>query len=633
MAKIDLPGFWRSRSRLDKTFLVLALLYVLLYFTGLAPLLRMWVGVATVLVGGVVLFRVARRGIIVAIWRLRNRLIAAYLFLAVVPIVLILSLALLTGYLVVGQMAVYLVSRELEHREAALLRPAEALANLPMVDRATAFNRFQMLTRAAFPSVELVMTGDEELRFPEDTKLGHPPKAWRNANGLVVRDGKLYCWAHIVQGQREVTVAAPVTLDLLANFVPGLGDVIIKAQPGEKELMEPPTTSHVPPPANFFDMPVDFLNLINISFWDSPNKETHQALRVRTRISAVMGILFGKKLDWGEIVLTLLAVLTILFFLAELAALIAGIRLSRTITGAVHELYQGTKRVQSGDFTYRVPVTGRDQLAELTTSFNTMTEDLSRLLVVAKEKERLESELAIAREVQAQLFPKNVPSAEGLEVKGFCQPARSVSGDYYDFVKLPHALVIALGDVAGKGISAALLMASIQSTMRTQLTSAHGSGTAKISTAELTANLNYQLYNTTSAEKYATFFVGIYDEVSHTLTYTNAGHLPPMLIRGEQVQLLDPTGTVVGAFARAVYEEKTIEMQAGDLLVAYTDGITEPENAYGEMYGEQNLQNSLVKLESMESGEIISRIIETVNQWTAAPEPQDDMTMVVARRV
>ena len=126
----------------------------------------------------------------------------------------------------------------------------------------------------------------------------------------------------------------------------------------------------------------------------------------------------------------------VLFFIVELASLIAGVKLSRSITGAVHELYEGTQHVKEGDFGYRVPVKGSDQLAELTSSFNTMTENLSRLIVVAKEKERLESELEIAREVQSNLFPKNAPTAKNLELRGLCQPARVVSGDYYDFMTL-----------------------------------------------------------------------------------------------------------------------------------------------------------------------------------------------------
>src|ERR1700759_3475403 len=142
-----------------------------------------------------------------------------------------------------------------------------------------------------------------------------------------------------------------------------------------------------------------------------------------------------------------------------------------------------------------------------------MTSNLGRLIVVAKEKERLESELAIAREVQNQLFPKDVPFTRSLELKGVCNPARMVSGDYYDFMSLSEgALAFAIGDVAGKGISAALLMATIQSTMRTQLAPVNGSGPPHFSTSKLVGTLNRQLFATTSAEKYATFFFALFNE-------------------------------------------------------------------------------------------------------------------------
>jgi sigma-B regulation protein RsbU (phosphoserine phosphatase) len=320
-----------------------------------------------------------------------------------------------------------------------------------------------------------------------------------------------------------------------------------------------------------------------------------------------------------------------------LISLVAGIQLSRSITGAVHEMYEGTLHVKEGDFSYRVPVKGSDQLAELTTSFNTMTANLGRLIVVAKEKERLESELAIAREVQDQLFPKDVPFTKTLELKGVCHPARMVSGDYYDFMALPHdSLAFAIGDVAGKGISAALLMATIQSTMRTQINTAAANSNGNYkppSTAFLVSNLNRQLYATTAPEKYATFYFATYDEAEHSLTYTNAGHLSPLLVREGHVSLLEPTGTVVGAFPFAVYEEKTLKLEHGDMLVAYTDGLVEPENAYGEMYGEERLQELLLKYNRADSSEIIARAMEAVVQWTGSSELQDDMTMVVARRI
>jgi len=227
-----------------------------------------------------------------------------------------------------------------------------------------------------------------------------------------------------------------------------------------------------------------------------------------------------------------------------------------------------------------------------------------------------------------------VPFTKTLELKGVCRPARMVSGDYYDFLSLnDHSLAFAIGDVAGKGISAALLMATIQSTMRTQLSTSNGSGLHHLSAARMVSILNKQLYATTAPEKYATFFFALYEENTHSLSYTNAGHLAPMLLRGTTVQTLDSTGTVVGAFPFARFEEKTVPLEHGDMLVAYTDGIVEPENAYGEMFGEERLQDLVVKYRQTDSSEIIARTMESVNLWTGSSELQDDMTIVVARRI
>ncbi|HWD00352.1 MAG TPA: PP2C family protein-serine/threonine phosphatase, partial [Candidatus Sulfopaludibacter sp.] len=178
-----------------------------------------------------------------------------------------------------------------------------------------------------------------------------------------------------------------------------------------------------------------------------------------------------------------------------------------------------------------------------------------------------------------------------------------------------------------------LLMAAIQSTMRTQLGSMHNNGSKGLSTAQLVGNLNKQLYATTSPEKYATFYFAMYDEPTHSLTYTNAGHLSPMLLRDGNYEMLDSTGTVVGAFPFAHYKEKTVTLEHGDMLVAYTDGIVEPENEYGEMYGEDRLKDLVSKFAHTDSSEIIARTMESVIQWTGSTELQDDMTMVVARRI
>ena len=145
------------------------------------------------------------------------------------------------------------------------------------------------------------------------------------------------------------------------------------------------------------------------------------------------------------------------------------------------------------------------------------------------------------------------------------------------------------------------------------------------------AQLNRQLYANTAPEKYATFFFGAYDEHSRILTYTNAGHLQPLLLQRGEVKLLEVTGTVVGAFPSIRYEEQAIEINSGDLLIAYTDGITEPENAYGQEFGAERLAETALRHQNSEPKEIVAKIMEAVRQWSAAPELPDDMTVLIAR--
>lgn len=627
---------WGRLGRIEKLFLVLVALWALLFFTGLAQKFQTLAALAAIFMGVVIIVKIGRMALRNLIWRLRNRLIVAYLFIAVVPIVLLLVFMLVTSYVVVGQMAVYMVQKDLDNRINTLKLRAEALTRAPARDPQRAMQRTLTALKSSFPVFEMLATGEQEFRYPPDSKLSAPPdmpEPSKNESGLITKmDGeteRLFAWAHAEQGGNEVTILAPITAELLSGLVEGIGDI------GVLGYTQRSAKSHVPPAMNGLDFGVTFPYPRLVPSWEDSTAPPRQLFfMVDTRYSAVLGIVFGQKADWSDAMMTSLKVLVGVFLLVEMVSFRAGFKLTRAITGAVHELYEGTQHVREGDFNYRIPVKGADQIAELGSSFNTMTENLGRLIVVAKEKERLESELAIARDVQNQLFPKDVPFTKSLELKGVCSPARMVSGDYYDFMALPNdGLAFAIGDVAGKGISAALLMATIQSTMRTQLSAANGSPLEHLSAAKMVATLNRQLYATTSPEKYATFYFALYDEALHTLTYTNAGHLAPMLLHGNDIQMLDSTGTVVGAFPVAVYQEKTVTLQQGDVLLAYTDGIVEPENVYGEMFGEGRLKDLLVKYARADSAELIARTMEAVVHWTGEGELQDDMTMVVARRL
>ena len=220
-----------------------------------------------------------------------------------------------------------------------------------------------------------------------------------------------------------------------------------------------------------------------------------------------------------------------------------------------------------------------------------MTTSIEKLVQEQKEKQRLEGELAIAQEVQAQLYPKLITQLETLEVHGFCRPARTVSGDYYDFLALnSDKLMLAVGDISGKGISAALLMATIHSAVRAYSIedspvacanrcasrhSWHGGRLGLMLASELKRNvgspatlltlLNHQLYESTPAAKYATLFLGIYDGATRRLTYANGGHLPPILISEDgSSHLLGCGGTVVGLFDNLSFPEATVQLRPGD---------------------------------------------------------------------
>lgn len=242
-----------------------------------------------------------------------------------------------------------------------------------------------------------------------------------------------------------------------------------------------------------------------------------------------------------------------------------------------------------------------------------------------REKERLERELTIARDVQRQLLPADVPHVEGLELSAVCLPAVGVGGDYYDFVPLGEretALVIA--DVSGKGIPAALLMASLQASVRSLIR--HSAGPA-----ELNARLNATLLESSSAARYATLFLARYDGTAGTLSYSNAGHHPPLLLRDNTVLRLDDGGMPIGLFEETRYREGSHRLSPGDLLAMFTDGVVETPNADGEEFGEARLIELLRQNQDQPLDGIVKDTLDELDRWGGGAEPHDDVTLVLAR--
>jgi phosphoserine phosphatase RsbU/P len=294
-------------------------------------------------------------------------------------------------------------------------------------------------------------------------------------------------------------------------------------------------------------------------------------------------------------------------------------------------------------------------------SFIENMELLSRLV----EEERAARELELAAEVQRHLFPADGLEDDTLEIYGTCLPARGVGGDYYDYFDTgDHRTCIAIADVAGKGIAAALLMSTVQASLRCQLISGDKS------LANIVSSMNRLLQRSTGDGDYATFFLAQFDKRTHGLTYVNAGHNPPMLVRAVRasprvsgellhvpgiprfpsnraarttaslavseaeepvVRRLTTGGPIIGSFLDGPYEQETIQLQSGDMLVVYTDGVTEALNPPGVEFGEEKLRSIVVESLQLPARELAARVIAKVLEWQGRASQHDDITLIIVK--
>jgi sigma-B regulation protein RsbU (phosphoserine phosphatase) len=249
--------------------------------------------------------------------------------------------------------------------------------------------------------------------------------------------------------------------------------------------------------------------------------------------------------------------------------------------------------------------------------------------IEAAQKERLNAEVEIAREVQERLFPQELPPVKGLDYFGACRPALGVGGDYYDFLELPDGKFgIAIGDVSGKGIGASLMMASLQASLRGQ---AIHSGD---DLASMISHVNRLVYETSTTNRYATFFYAQFDPVTRKVSYVNAGHNPPFLIRVDgSVETLEVGGPVIGMLPPMIvtYEMGTIDLQDSDMLVGFTDGISEAMNPNEEEWGEDAMLNELKLITEKSAEEILHHIVAAADRFANGAKQHDDMTMIIVR--
>jgi len=255
----------------------------------------------------------------------------------------------------------------------------------------------------------------------------------------------------------------------------------------------------------------------------------------------------------------------------------------------------------------------------------------AKLLERLVEHQRLQAELELAAEVQRSLLPVTAPTVFEFDLCGFCKPAQQVGGDYYDFIPIgDNRTGLAIADVAGKGISAALLMSVVQASLRGQLLGATGRGELN-GMVEL---LNKLISGSVSTARYVTFFYAQLDRRDGSLRYVNAGHNPPMLYHSAQreFQSLDGGGPVLGVFPGAVYQNQQAEMFHGDVFVAYTDGVTEAMNADGVEFGEDRLRDAIAAASEGGAKDILDNVVNEVTTWSKGTRQHDDITVVVLKK-
>lgn len=597
------------------------------------------------------------------LWRMRTRLVVTYAFIGVIPLVLLVVIAGLAFYLFSGQFAAYIVTsrldselRGLSSRNATIA--ARFAADIDAVNPNTAVRE---TTPASRPDQQILawLNGNLIFNSSAENAPSLPPNLRRDLTRVVQDRGAVFLRSVAVvptsKGQLIVLSSRRADQRLLADWAGSLGEVTLyRLETGTSNPTPIYTAGNVPLARRALDFRVIAGAEIPVLEWQTgSDSNPGLPVSVRTRLSALYDRAFSSLGDLGSTIEFVLFVLLIILLLLEAAAWWVGTKLSRSITGAVGQLYRATTYINRGEFSHRIPITSNDQLAALAGSFNSMTESIEKLILEQKEKQRLQHEINIAQEVQAQLFPRQIAQLPGLEVHGFCRPARSVSGDYYDFLSLgQQRLLLAVGDVSGKGISAALLMATIHSAVRAYVVEgipalrqleAVGAGPAAISKihsilegaevapATLLSLLNHQLYHTTPAEKYATLFLAMYDSSDRRLTFSNAGHLPPLVLaQTGAVRRLEDGGTVVGLFDNMIYEEKCVHLRPGEIFLAYSDGVTEPENDFGE-FGEQRLIELVQENRDLSLPRISELVTAAVDDWIGGVEQPDDVTLVLAR--
>jgi serine phosphatase RsbU (regulator of sigma subunit) len=624
----------------------------------------------------------------VVLWRVRRKLTLSYIFIGFIPALLIIVFFVITGVLLLNSVSAFVI----HNRVSAMEREAASLAQIAASELKTARDgdeaaaeiaRLQAVAASEYSGVSYAIA-QAQRTCAAATPPSHDPPAVRPLRSPLASPGAVPSWVpctgftglvtyldgpytaqargHLAAraiawpdeaATQAVIVTLPLTGAVARQMAEDTGvelrDVSIVIS--SSELTQDAAPVEQQPPADdrlsagvtdgtgLLDRPIDW-----VAFFDATDWQTGHTSSVAAAITTSVRSLSRRlapvervgTISFGQVLITLLAVVGGLFLVIQVAALVMGLALARSITGSVHELFVGTERVRRGDFTHKIPIRSRDQLGELAESFNSMTSSIEELLQQKAEKERLEQELRIARKIQMSLLPQSALSMPGLSLTAHCEPAREVGGDYYDFLPIGDKRVaLLIADVAGKGTSAALYMAELKGIVLS-LAERHASP------RELMLVVNRILARHLDTRSFITMIYAVVDLEALTLTYTRAGHCPLIYLPGpyasnRSAQVLLPDGMVVGLnldngelFERQL-EEATLPLGPGDLCLLYTDGITEASNSDGDYFGEGRLGELCERHCDLTSEELRERILREVRGFTGSAVQQDDMTMLILK--
>jgi serine phosphatase RsbU (regulator of sigma subunit) len=600
------------------------------------------------------------------LWRVRQRLILSYLFLGFMPVLLVLALTLVGGLGLYMNVTGYMFHEGFQDFSGDVQQAAETTAaeieSEPAASSEAVTRKYKNLS-SRYPALSLTVV---PLSVQE---AGAPtaPSDGRNSARRPVAGP----WRHTA-----VPTEAP---EWLANSTAGFRGVIAVPTPGASGdwmlviRAVAPTRDHSR--AVIADLPVDSQLVTAIEdrtkvrmgqftvepcggpadvtapaasqgvselfrhsvVWiDCTNWKTGVAAPMFVSLEAPLSRLYGQvsafRAGQGDFTIVLIPLLAILFIIMQGSALFIGILLARSITYAVHELSVATEQIQRGNFSHRIRIDSDDQLGDLASNHNRMSSSIEHLLHVQREKQRLDDELRIAREIQKSLLPVSPPSIPGMTIADLCEPAREVGGDYYDFFQLgPRRLGVMVADVSGKGTSAALYMAELKGLMLA-LTR------AEESPKRLLIEANRLLAEHLDNRSFITMTYAIIDLDAGSLICARAGHTPLIVVSGGDSQIITPSGMVLGLrlpgaaerFAQ-VLDEHTHPIRPGDLIVLYTDGITEAMNEAGDLFSDEALARVVADQHELDAAGIRERVVREVRSFVGSAEPHDDMTMIVLK--